>query len=52
MWVDSSGGVAIGAEVQVTDTGQLQLIDDEGKVQNPARVGFYQAPENECEPFR
>ncbi|XP_029285210.1 unconventional myosin-VIIb [Cottoperca gobio] len=31
VWVDSGFGVPIGAEVQVTDTGQLQLIDDEGK---------------------
>ncbi|KAM7410516.1 hypothetical protein PAMA_001789 [Pampus argenteus] len=31
VWVDSSIGVPIGAEVKVTDTGQLQLIDDEGK---------------------
>lgn len=32
MWVDSGAGVPIGAEVTVTDTGQLQLVDDEGKV--------------------
>uniref|UniRef100_A0A4W4EIN7 Uncharacterized protein n=1 Tax=Electrophorus electricus TaxID=8005 RepID=A0A4W4EIN7_ELEEL len=31
VWVDSSTGVAIGAEVRLTDTGQLQLLDDEGK---------------------
>ncbi|KAM6939036.1 unconventional myosin-VIIb [Lycodopsis pacificus] len=31
VWVDSGVGVPIGAEVEVTDTGQLQLIDDEGK---------------------
>uniref|UniRef100_A0A096LUU3 Si:ch73-194h10.2 n=1 Tax=Poecilia formosa TaxID=48698 RepID=A0A096LUU3_POEFO len=31
VWVDSGSGVPIGAEVTVTDTGQLQLIDDEGK---------------------
>ncbi|XP_034556960.1 unconventional myosin-VIIa [Notolabrus celidotus] len=31
VWVDSGAGVPIGAEVQVTDTGQLQLLDDEGK---------------------
>ncbi|XP_026199603.1 unconventional myosin-VIIb [Anabas testudineus] len=31
VWVDSGVGVPIGAEVKVTDTGQLQLIDDEGK---------------------
>ncbi|XP_078115998.1 unconventional myosin-VIIb [Sander vitreus] len=31
VWVDSGIGVPIGAEVTVTDTGQLQLIDDEGK---------------------
>ncbi|XP_051232589.1 unconventional myosin-VIIa [Dicentrarchus labrax] len=30
VWVDSDG-VPIGAEVKVTDTGQLKLIDDEGK---------------------
>ncbi|XP_026160766.1 unconventional myosin-VIIa [Mastacembelus armatus] len=31
VWLDSGAGVPIGAEVKVTDTGQLQLIDDEGK---------------------
>uniref|UniRef100_A0A8D3BUC9 Myosin VIIBa n=1 Tax=Scophthalmus maximus TaxID=52904 RepID=A0A8D3BUC9_SCOMX len=31
VWVDSGDGVPIGAEVKVTDTGQLQLIDDGGK---------------------
>eukprot|EP00064_Thunnus_orientalis_P003654 superscaffoldBa00000309_g3665 len=31
VWVDSGAGVPIGAEVKVTDTGQLQLIDDDGK---------------------
>uniref|UniRef100_A0A3B5BAA6 Unconventional myosin-VIIa-like n=1 Tax=Stegastes partitus TaxID=144197 RepID=A0A3B5BAA6_9TELE len=31
VWVDSGAGVPLGAEVKVTDTGQLQLIDDEGK---------------------
>ncbi|XP_041647355.1 unconventional myosin-VIIa [Cheilinus undulatus] len=31
VWVDSGGGVPIGAEVKLTDTGQLQLVDDEGK---------------------
>uniref|UniRef100_A0A3B4VIC1 Unconventional myosin-VIIa-like n=1 Tax=Seriola dumerili TaxID=41447 RepID=A0A3B4VIC1_SERDU len=31
VWVDSGAGVPIGAEVKLTDTGQLQLIDDEGK---------------------
>ncbi|XP_029988616.1 unconventional myosin-VIIa [Sphaeramia orbicularis] len=31
VWLDTGGGVPIGAEVKVTDTGQLQLIDDEGK---------------------
>nr|XP_061834366.1 unconventional myosin-VIIa-like [Nerophis lumbriciformis] len=31
VWVDSGVGVPIGAQVKVTDTGQLQLIDDEGK---------------------
>ena len=34
MWVDSGIGVPIGAEVKLTDKGQLQLIDDEGKVQS------------------
>uniref|UniRef100_A0A3B1IXS3 Si:ch73-194h10.2 n=1 Tax=Astyanax mexicanus TaxID=7994 RepID=A0A3B1IXS3_ASTMX len=32
VWVDSSIGVPIGAEVTISKTGQLQLIDDEGKV--------------------
>ena len=32
MWVDSGTGVPIGAEVRLTEKGQLQLIDDEGKV--------------------
>jgi hypothetical protein len=32
VWVDSGQGVAIGAEVKLTDTGKLQLFDDEGKV--------------------
>uniref|UniRef100_A0A672MLG0 Myosin VIIB n=1 Tax=Sinocyclocheilus grahami TaxID=75366 RepID=A0A672MLG0_SINGR len=32
VWVDCSDGVQIGAEVLLSDTGQLQLIDDEGKV--------------------
>uniref|UniRef100_A0A8B9KNY7 Si:ch73-194h10.2 n=1 Tax=Astyanax mexicanus TaxID=7994 RepID=A0A8B9KNY7_ASTMX len=31
VWVDSSIGVPIGAEVTISKTGQLQLIDDEGK---------------------
>ncbi|XP_053177675.1 unconventional myosin-VIIa [Scomber japonicus] len=31
VWVDCGTEVPIGAEVKVTDTGQLQLIDDEGK---------------------
>ncbi|XP_072540215.1 unconventional myosin-VIIb [Salminus brasiliensis] len=31
VWVDTSIGVPIGAEVRLSDTGQLQLIDDEGK---------------------
>uniref|UniRef100_A0AAQ5YI30 Uncharacterized protein n=1 Tax=Amphiprion ocellaris TaxID=80972 RepID=A0AAQ5YI30_AMPOC len=31
VWVDSGAGILIGAEVKVTDTGQLRLIDDEGK---------------------
>uniref|UniRef100_A0A3P8UQH7 Si:ch73-194h10.2 n=1 Tax=Cynoglossus semilaevis TaxID=244447 RepID=A0A3P8UQH7_CYNSE len=31
VWVDSGAGVPIGAEVTISQTGQLQLIDDEGK---------------------
>uniref|UniRef100_A0A4W5JTR1 Myosin motor domain-containing protein n=1 Tax=Hucho hucho TaxID=62062 RepID=A0A4W5JTR1_9TELE len=31
VWVDSGQGVPIGAEVKLTDTGKLQLFDDEGK---------------------
>ncbi|XP_034036571.1 unconventional myosin-VIIb [Thalassophryne amazonica] len=31
VWLDTDSGVPIGAEVKRTDTGQLQLIDDEGK---------------------
>ncbi|XP_076009589.1 unconventional myosin-VIIa isoform X1 [Genypterus blacodes] len=31
VWVDSGKGVPVGAEVHLTDAGQLQLIDDEGK---------------------
>uniref|UniRef100_A0A8C7GGL5 Unconventional myosin-VIIa-like n=1 Tax=Oncorhynchus kisutch TaxID=8019 RepID=A0A8C7GGL5_ONCKI len=31
VWVDSGQGVAIGAVVKLTDTGKLQLFDDEGK---------------------
>uniref|UniRef100_A0A671SXL7 Unconventional myosin-VIIa-like n=1 Tax=Sinocyclocheilus anshuiensis TaxID=1608454 RepID=A0A671SXL7_9TELE len=31
VWVDCSDGVQIGAEVLLSETGQLQLIDDEGK---------------------
>ncbi|XP_061540143.1 unconventional myosin-VIIa [Phycodurus eques] len=31
VWVDTEAGVPIGAQVKVTDTGQFQLIDDEGK---------------------
>ncbi|XP_072246199.1 unconventional myosin-VIIb [Leuresthes tenuis] len=31
VWLDADAGVAIGAEVKVTDTGQIKLIDDEGK---------------------
>ena len=30
--MDSGIGVPIGAEVKLTEKGQLQLIDDEGKV--------------------
>lgn len=32
VWLKSSVGVPIGAEVTVTDTGQLRLVDDDGKV--------------------
>ncbi|XP_053492631.1 unconventional myosin-VIIa isoform X2 [Ictalurus furcatus] len=31
VWVDSSTGVPIGAEVRITEAGKIQLIDDEGK---------------------
>ncbi|XP_066565263.1 unconventional myosin-VIIa [Amia ocellicauda] len=31
VWIDSSCGVRIGAEVCLSDTGQIKLIDDEGK---------------------
>ncbi|XP_062852568.1 unconventional myosin-VIIb [Trichomycterus rosablanca] len=31
VWVESSIGVPIGAEVKISETGQVQLIDDEGK---------------------
>nr|XP_055069781.1 LOW QUALITY PROTEIN: unconventional myosin-VIIa [Misgurnus anguillicaudatus] len=31
VWVECSDGVPIGAEVRLTDNGQLQVIDDEGK---------------------
>ncbi|XP_051562758.1 unconventional myosin-VIIb-like [Myxocyprinus asiaticus] len=31
VWVDGSDGVPLGAKVTLSDTGQLQLIDDEGK---------------------
>lgn len=37
VWVDTGTGVPIGAEVKVTDTGQIQLLDDEGKVQKSDR---------------
>ncbi|XP_064186818.1 unconventional myosin-VIIa [Anguilla rostrata] len=33
VWVESTSGVPIGAQIHLTDTGQLQLIDDEGKEQ-------------------
>lgn len=46
----SSAGVQIGAEVTVTDTGQLRLIDDDGKVRLPPRnvscVCFYRRDPN------
>lgn len=32
VWVDSAAGVAIGARVKVTSSGQRLLVDDEGKV--------------------
>lgn len=32
VWLDSGPEVPIGAEVRVTDAGQLYLIDDEEKV--------------------
>lgn len=32
VWLESGSGVPVGAEVKVTDAGQLYLIDDEGKV--------------------
>ncbi|KAK0137915.1 Unconventional myosin-VIIa [Merluccius polli] len=32
VWLDSASGVPIGAEVKLSDTGQLQFVDDEGKV--------------------
>lgn len=35
VWLDSGSGVPIGAEVRVTDFGQLYLNDDEGKVGDP-----------------
>ncbi|XP_053354217.1 unconventional myosin-VIIa-like [Clarias gariepinus] len=31
VWMDSSTGVQIGAEVRLTESGQIQLIDDDGK---------------------
>lgn len=37
MWVDTSIGVPIGAEVRISESGQIQLIDDEGKVISPNR---------------
>uniref|UniRef100_A0A8C7NEA1 Myosin VIIBa n=1 Tax=Oncorhynchus mykiss TaxID=8022 RepID=A0A8C7NEA1_ONCMY len=40
VWVDSGQGVAIGAEVKLTDTGKLQLFDDEGKVLYLKEEGF------------
>lgn len=50
MWVDSGGGVPIGAQVKVTPTGQLQLIDDEGKVENPYRTLLTSGSVNEWKP--
>lgn len=32
VWLDSGSAVPIGAEVRVTDAGQLYLTDDDGKV--------------------
>ncbi|XP_047442774.1 unconventional myosin-VIIa [Mugil cephalus] len=34
VWLDTRDGMTIGAQVKVADTGQVQLIDDEGKVRN------------------
>ncbi|XP_038575317.1 unconventional myosin-VIIa-like [Micropterus salmoides] len=34
VWVDSAGGVPIGARVKVTPSGQRLLVDDEGKEQS------------------
>ncbi|CAN9500286.1 unnamed protein product [Ophioblennius macclurei] len=31
VWLDTGDGIPIGAEVTLSDTGQLQLVDDEGK---------------------
>ena len=37
MWLDNTNGgefdVPIGAQVKLADSGQIQVIDDEGKVQ-------------------
>lgn len=46
VWIDTGVGVPIGAEVQVSDSGKLQLIDDEGKVQtaphkNPHSISLF-----------
>ncbi|KAI5628300.1 unconventional myosin-VIIb-like isoform X1 [Silurus asotus] len=38
VWVDSSSGVPIGAEVRISESGQIKLIDDEGtehKIKKP-----------------
>lgn len=32
VWLDAAGGVPIGAEVTLSPNGELQLVDDEGKV--------------------
>lgn len=47
VWIDTGVGVPIGAEVQVSNSGKLQLIDDEGKVQtapphkNPQSISLF-----------
>lgn len=38
VWMDSDLGVAIGARVRVTPSGQQVLVDDEGKVNTKAET--------------